>query len=80
MVRVVLFGSYATGRATVTSDVDLLVVYEGPPRDDAFATVKKTIPVRGLEPHVYTERQAAERPALLSRMTRDGVVVWDREA
>lgn len=52
--RVVLFGSHATGRATVASDVDLFVVYEGPARDDAFATMKKSIPVRGLEPHVYT--------------------------
>lgn len=36
--RVVLFGSFAKGRATAHSDVDLLVVYEGPPREDAFAT------------------------------------------
>jgi len=27
--RVVLFGSYAKGRQTVASDVDLLVVYTG---------------------------------------------------
>ena len=34
--RVVLFGSYATGRHTVASDVDLLVVYAGPRREDAY--------------------------------------------
>ena len=75
--RVVLFGSHATGRATVASDVDLLVVYEGPPREEAFATVKKTIPVRGLEPHVYTTKEAAVQEDLLTRMTQEGIVVFE---
>jgi predicted nucleotidyltransferase len=79
-VRVVLFGSHATGRATVASDVDLLVVYEGPSRAEAFAAVKKTIPIRGLEPHVYTVEEAAKQQDLLGRMTRDGNVIWDRDA
>ena len=77
--RVVLFGSHATGRATVASDVDLLVVYEGPPREDAFATVKKTIPVRGLEPHVYTTKEAEAQEDLLTRMTQEGIVVFEEE-
>jgi hypothetical protein len=77
--RVVLFGSFAKGRATAHSDVDLLVVYEGPPREDAFATVKKTIPVRGLEPHVYTLDDADARDQLLGRMTRGGIVLFDRD-
>ena len=75
--RVVLFGSHATGRATVASDVNLLVVYEGPPREDAFATVKKTIPVRGLEPHVYTTKEAEAQEDLLTRMTQEGIVVLE---
>ncbi|MCS3856603.1 hypothetical protein GGP78_003307 [Salinibacter ruber] len=77
--RVVLFGSFAKGRATAHSDVDLLVVYDGPSREDAFATVKKTTPVRGLEPHVYTAEEAAAREDLLRRMTRDGIVILDRD-
>lgn len=80
VVRVVLFGSHAIGRATVASDVDLLVVYEGPSRAEAFAMVKKTIPVRGLEPHVYTDEEAAQQQNLLTRMTREGIVVWRRDA
>lgn len=80
VVRVVLFGSHATNRATVASDVDLLVVYEGPSQAEAFATVKKTIPVRGLEPHLFTVEEAAQQQNLLSRMTREGVVVWRRDA
>jgi len=77
VVRVVLFGSHTTDRATVASDVDLLVVYEGPSREDAFATVKKTVPVRGLEPHVYTEKEAAAQSELLARMTKEGIVIVD---
>jgi hypothetical protein len=73
----VLFGSYAAGRATVASDVDLLVVYDGPPREDAFATIKKTIPVRGLEPHAYTTKEAGAQATLLDRMTRTGVLIFD---
>ena len=74
-----LFGSHATGRATVASDVDLLVVYEGPSREEAFATVKKMIPVRGLEPHVYTTKEAAVQEDLLTRMTQEGIVVFEED-
>src|SRR5262249_22355920 len=49
--RVVLFGSYAKGTYTVASDVDLLVVYQGEPRPDAYALVKRTLGIPRLEPH-----------------------------
>lgn len=78
--RAFLFGSFAKSRATANSDVDLLVVYDGPSREDAFATVKKTIPVRELEPHVYASQEAEAREDLLKRMTRGGVVNFDRDA
>ena len=38
--RFVLFGSYARGNYMVASDVDLVVVYRGPRREDALALVK----------------------------------------
>lgn len=50
LVRVVLFGSWAAGRHTAASDVDLLVVYMGHPREDAFGIVKTTLGTPGLEP------------------------------
>jgi uncharacterized protein len=70
--RAVLFGSWSTGRATAFSDVDVLVVYAGPPRDDAYRVVRRTIRTRGLEPHVYSEDEAAQLESTLERMTRDG--------
>ncbi|MBI2755866.1 MAG: nucleotidyltransferase domain-containing protein [Chloroflexi bacterium] len=71
--RVVLFGSWAAGRATAFSDVDVLVVYADPPRTDAFQRVQRTLEVRGLEPHVYAESEAARVQDTLDRMTRHGI-------
>ena len=73
--RAVLFGSWATGRATAYSDVDLLVVYAGPRRDDAYKLVRRCLDLRGLEPHVYTEAEAADLRPTLDRMTRAGISV-----
>ncbi|MDR7522310.1 MAG: nucleotidyltransferase domain-containing protein [Armatimonadota bacterium] len=76
LVRVVLFGSWAVGRHTVASDVDLLVVYRGEGREDAFAVVKTTLAIPGLEPHVYPEQEAAVIRDRLARMTAGGVVLF----
>lgn len=76
--RVVLFGSYARGGHTAFSDLDVLVVYADPPRADAFALVKRTLHLRGLEPHVLSEREYAEVRVVWDRMTRGGVELWDR--
>ncbi len=76
---VVLFGSYAQGNYTVASDVDLLVVYRGEERKDAFATVKKTLDIPLLEPHVYTESDFERRQDVFRRMIEGGVVLFSRE-
>lgn len=73
--RVVLFGSWAKGRATAFSDIDLLVVYADPPRDDAYALLRRHLALRGLEPHVYSETEATRLRPTLERMTRDGIVL-----
>jgi predicted nucleotidyltransferase len=69
----ILFGSWATGRATAFSDIDLLVVYEGPPREDPYMMVRRHIKLRGLEPHVYSEEEARQLRGILDRMTAGGV-------
>lgn len=76
LVEVVVFGSFATGRQTVGSDIDLLIVYKGVPRDDVFALAKREIGVPRLEPHVYTEQEAARLGELIRRMTRDGIRLY----
>src|SRR3970040_1061258 len=55
--RVVLFGSYARGDHTAFSDLDVLVVYADPPRAAALALVKRTLHLRGVEPHALLETE-----------------------
>ncbi|MGC9075055.1 MAG: nucleotidyltransferase family protein [Candidatus Bipolaricaulaceae bacterium] len=55
--KAVLFGSYAKGNYTAGSDVDLLLVYKGEPRPDAYALVKRILEIPRLEPHLYTEQE-----------------------
>ena len=76
LVRVVLFGSYARGRQTVASDIDLLVVYAGAVRGDAYALVRRTLDLRGLEPHVYAAEECAPVRDTLQRMVQDGITVY----
>lgn len=73
---VVLFGSYARGNYTVASDVDLLIVYEGKERKDAFATVKKILDIPLLEPHVHSEDEYEILKRVIGRMIADGVVLF----
>ena len=80
LVRVVLFGSYARGRQTVASDIDLLVVYAGAVRGDAYALVRRTLDLRRLEPHVYAEEEYAQVRETLERMVQDGITVYSAGA
>jgi uncharacterized protein len=74
--QLVLFGSYAAGRQTVASDVDVLIVYEGEPRPDSFMLAKRILGIPGLEPHVYAEGEAEMLRDTLQRMTRSGVQIY----
>lgn len=74
--RAALFGSWATGRATVASDVDLLVIYSTPAREDAHRIVSQTISLRQLEAHVYTNEEAKRVRDTLDRMTREAIELW----
>jgi predicted nucleotidyltransferase len=72
----VLFGSYARGNYTVASDIDLLVVYGGEKRDDAFAITRKAIAIPGLEPHLYTEEEHSQLKATINKMIEGGIVLF----
>jgi predicted nucleotidyltransferase len=57
LTRLILFGSYAMNRYTAASDIDLLVVYDGRERGDAFKIVMDELRLPRLEPRIYTEEQ-----------------------
>lgn len=76
LLQVVLFGSYARGNYTISSDVDLLVVHRGRSREDAFAIIKKLLDIPALEPHVYSEEEFEQTRDRLNRMTEGGIVLF----
>jgi len=78
LIRVVLFGSYAKGDYTVGSDVDLLIVYQGEARADAYAMVKRTLDIPRLEPHLYTEEEYQEMKNTLVKMSEGGIVLLSK--
>ncbi len=73
--RAVLFGSYAKRRHTIASDIDLLIVYAGRRRDDAYALVKRTLKICRLEPHVCAEEDYPRMETTVERMIRGGIPV-----
>lgn len=75
LTQAVLFGSYATGNYTVGSDIDLLIVYRGESRSDAYALARKVLNLPQLEPHVYTEAEYEQMKDVLRAMIKDGVVL-----
>lgn len=78
LARVVLFGSWARGAYTVGSDVDLLVVYCGTPRPEAYALTKRALAIPRLEPHLYTEAEYEAARPTVKRMVQDGVTLIER--
>jgi len=75
---IVLFGSYAKDSYTTASDIDLLVVYEGQKREDAYAKVKKTIEISGIEPHIYTESEYTKMKEVIEKMIKNGVILFSK--
>jgi hypothetical protein len=74
-----LFGSYAKGNYTAASDVDVLVVYEGPERQEAYATVWKALGIPRLQLHLYTAAGYEELKRSGSSLPREaerGVILW----
>jgi len=80
LTTVVLFGSYAKGSYTVASDVDLLVIYRGRPRGDAFQLVKRSLGIPRLEPHVYAKEEYLALKDILEAMAREGIVLFRQVA
>jgi predicted nucleotidyltransferase len=77
--KVMLFGSWSTGRETAFSDIDLLLIYEGQVRDDAYKMVWRCLNLRGLELHVYSEDEAEKLQPTLESMTKDGILLFPTE-
>lgn len=71
--RAVLFGSWSRGQATVTSDIDVLIVYRGEARSDAYGLAWRALDVRGVELHLYSERDVGRVAETIEQMTRESI-------
>jgi hypothetical protein len=79
LLRVFLFGSYAKGNYTVGSDVDILVIYKGETRSDAYSLTKKSLAISRLEPHLYSEEEYREMEGTIHKMSEGGILLFSSE-
>jgi len=78
----ILFGSYARNRYTAGSDIDVLLVYRGKERNDAYKVIMNEIRLPNLEPRVYTEEQftamISASPTFAETLAREGLVIFGK--
>lgn len=79
ITKMILYGSYAQDRYTAGSDIDLIIVYKGSPRDDVFKLVMEEISLPRLEPKAYTEEQfkmlISNSPKFAEALDREGITI-----
>ena len=77
---VILFGSYASGRYTAASDIDLLIVYRGSRREEAYSLCWDLIGLPNLELHIYSEKEYEKLKKLKHSIIREaenkGITIW----
>lgn len=77
---VVLFGSYAKGRYTAFSDIDLLVVIKDQHKDYAYHKTHNSLEIDNLQLHLYTseEYQKLRRksPTFIKEIEEKGIVIY----
>jgi predicted nucleotidyltransferase len=74
--KVILFGSWAKGNSKLSSDIDLLVIYDGKIKKDVFKTLKKIINIPLLEPHVYSEEEYKKIKNKIDKMVDNGIIIY----
>jgi len=79
MSKMILYGSYALNRYTTGSDIDVLVVYRGRAREDAYKLVVTEVALPRLEPRIYTEEGFTalkmRSPRFAQILEKEGVVI-----
>jgi predicted nucleotidyltransferase len=83
--RAILFGSFAAGRQSARSDVDLLLVVRTSDRffdryTGILADLQSVFPDRDVEVLIYTpgELEAMSQRVFVARVLREGKVIYER--
>jgi hypothetical protein len=76
---IILFGSYAKGRYTASSDVDLLVVIKDQHKDYAYHKTHNSLGIDNLQLHLYTseeyEKLRRKSPSFIKEIEK-GIVIY----
>ena len=79
VIQAIVFGSYARGEATVSSDVDIVIDSEGRLNGMAFFVasdeISKALPIPS---DIYEKREIREGTALHDKIKKEGVVLYER--
>ena len=77
--RVTLFGSYATGTNTPTSDVDMVIDSNGQLRGiDFFILTSELAKALPIESDIYEQREIKPNSPMYNKITQEGVVIYAR--
>ncbi|NWG14133.1 MAG: nucleotidyltransferase domain-containing protein [Acidobacteria bacterium] len=83
--KAILFGSFATGRQSRRSDVDLILIQNTPRRyferfDGLLQDLYRAIPGREIECFIYTpeELAAISHRFFIRRALKEGIVIYER--
>ena len=78
--KVTVFGSYARGNATPSSDIDLVVDSKGGLKGISFFIasdeISKALPIQS---DIYEQREIKEGSALYNEISREGIVIYDKQ-
>ncbi|MEM1548159.1 MAG: nucleotidyltransferase domain-containing protein [Thermoproteota archaeon] len=76
---VILFGSYATGRYTPASDIDLLVVVEDEDKEKTYSEIFKNLKISNFQLHLYTlkeyEKMKTNRSLFIKEVEKRGIPI-----
>ena len=78
--KVTVFGSYARGNFTPSSDIDLVVDSKGELKGISFFIaideISKALPIPS---DIYEQREIKKGSALYNEISREGVVIYDKQ-
>ena len=77
--KVTLFGSYAKGTSTSSSDIDLIIDSEGQLIGiDFFSLTAELAKVLPIKSDIYEQREIKQNSTIFNEIEREGVIIYAR--